>query len=312
MTKHPNKHHFLPVFYLKQWAGSDKRLCQFSRPYLDRVVPKRVHPEGTGYIHRLYAIEGLPEVEAVAFESTFLSPVDSKAADALEVMRDEYAAGSFTAKQRMAWSNFLVSLMSRMPSDIRKVKEHVKGDWLAGVPELQDKYTQLKAPDDPESVLEFIRASDDLFFQRGAFGILRRIMDHKTIAQAIASLHWSILTVERANFTLLTSDRPILYTPHLMGKESHILVPIGPNQIFLAVRERRFARSIRDRSHSALVRLMNQAIVENADAYVYGVSDQQLEFVQGRMGKSPVPSLVDRLHQMRLNHMNAIKKRLAD
>ena len=27
------KHHYLPVFYLKQWAGPDRRLCEFSRPH---------------------------------------------------------------------------------------------------------------------------------------------------------------------------------------------------------------------------------------------------------------------------------------
>jgi uncharacterized protein DUF4238 len=36
------KHHYIPVFYLKQWAGADGRLCQYSRPY-NRVKPKRVH-----------------------------------------------------------------------------------------------------------------------------------------------------------------------------------------------------------------------------------------------------------------------------
>jgi hypothetical protein len=305
MNNHPDRHHFLPVFYLKKWAGSDGQVCEFSKPYLDRVVPKRVHPNGTGYIRRLYAIEGLPPAEAVAFESAFLSPVDSKAAEALEIMLGEHAVDRFTGKQRLAWANFLTSLMSRMPSDIRKVKEHVKGDWLAGIPNLQERYTELKAPNDPNSVLEFIEASGDLFYQQGAFEILGRIMRHQSATRALASLHWSVLSVEGADFTLLTSDRPMLYTPHMMGKDSHIIMPISPKEIFLAVRERGYAHNIKTRHKTALVRAMNEAVVGGADAFVYGANDQQLSFVQSRMGKHPVPTLVDRLHQMRLNRMNA-------
>jgi len=42
------KHHYIPVFYLKQWAGVDGRVCEFSKPY-DRVKPRRAHPDGTAY-----------------------------------------------------------------------------------------------------------------------------------------------------------------------------------------------------------------------------------------------------------------------
>src|SRR5580692_1218431 len=47
-----DKHHYIPVFYSKEWAGPDGRLCEYSRPY-DVVKPKRVHPDGTGYVRGL-------------------------------------------------------------------------------------------------------------------------------------------------------------------------------------------------------------------------------------------------------------------
>ncbi|MDR7141835.1 DUF4238 domain-containing protein [Rhizobium sp. BE258] len=54
----PMKHHFLPVFYLKNWRGEDGRLVQFSRPYGTKVKALRKHPDATGFIKKLYAIEG--------------------------------------------------------------------------------------------------------------------------------------------------------------------------------------------------------------------------------------------------------------
>jgi hypothetical protein len=308
MPNQPNKHHFLPEFYLKQWSVDGTRFCEFSKPYSHRVTPRRTHAGGTGYIMRLYAIEGLPENEAVEFERAFLSPVDSRAAQALKLMRDEHAAKNFDPKQREAWAGFLTTLMSRMPEDIRKVKEHVKGDWLAGIPELQEKYREHKAAADPEHVLDFIKASEDVFFEKGAFEILKRIMAHKTLARQMMSYEWSVLTVERSKFSLLTSDRPLLYTTHMTRNDSHILVPISPHEIFLAVGDRSFANHIKDRSQTDLVRLINAAVVGNADKYVYGVDDRQLRFVQNRMGAEKAPTLVDRLHAHRLERMKQLEE----
>jgi hypothetical protein len=42
-----DKHHFIPVFYTKEWGGPDGRVCEYSRPY-DVVKPNcRLCPRGT-------------------------------------------------------------------------------------------------------------------------------------------------------------------------------------------------------------------------------------------------------------------------
>ena len=51
-----DKHHYIPVFYSSEWAGPDG-LCEF-RPY-DAVKPKRVHPDGTGYLRGLYTVHAM-------------------------------------------------------------------------------------------------------------------------------------------------------------------------------------------------------------------------------------------------------------
>ena len=72
----PLKHHFTPAFYLRQWAGDDGQLCEFSKPYGNVVKPKRTHPESTGYVERLYSVEGLPDAVAHVVESRFMQPLD--------------------------------------------------------------------------------------------------------------------------------------------------------------------------------------------------------------------------------------------
>lgn len=85
----PKKHHFLPVFYLRQWANADRRLVEFKKPFGNTVVPRRGHPQSMGWIDRLYALDGVKGASAQKFETTFLSPVDSRAAEALKHNRSD-------------------------------------------------------------------------------------------------------------------------------------------------------------------------------------------------------------------------------
>jgi hypothetical protein len=68
MMADPKKHHYIPVSYLKRWAGPDNRICEFSKPYRGIVRPKRVYPDGTGYERELYTIRGLHPELAEIFE----------------------------------------------------------------------------------------------------------------------------------------------------------------------------------------------------------------------------------------------------
>jgi hypothetical protein len=56
----PRDHHFIPVFYLSQWAGSDGKLIEFTRKY-DKLIPKSVGPRSTGYETDLYQFPDLPQ-----------------------------------------------------------------------------------------------------------------------------------------------------------------------------------------------------------------------------------------------------------
>ena len=54
------KHHYIPVFYLKQWMGPKNTVCEYSRPY-DKVKTRSAHPDGTGYVRGLYAIDDVDQ-----------------------------------------------------------------------------------------------------------------------------------------------------------------------------------------------------------------------------------------------------------
>ena len=49
----PTKHHFNPACSLKPWAGEDDNVCQM-RKINGQVIPRRVHPNATGFERDLY------------------------------------------------------------------------------------------------------------------------------------------------------------------------------------------------------------------------------------------------------------------
>jgi hypothetical protein len=56
---HPINHHYLPVFYLRQWRNANGKVIRYHRPYKD-VVASPIAPNNTGYEPGLYTLHGLP------------------------------------------------------------------------------------------------------------------------------------------------------------------------------------------------------------------------------------------------------------
>src|SRR3984885_6657161 len=77
MTNEPDcqHHHYIPVFYLKQWANGRKRLIEFSRQGPARIVkPRPTSPKGTGYMPGLYALDDIDPYVVNAVETLYMKP----------------------------------------------------------------------------------------------------------------------------------------------------------------------------------------------------------------------------------------------
>jgi hypothetical protein len=116
----PTRHHYIPVFYLKQWVGPDGRLCEYSRPHKETKA-KRKHPAATAYVDNLYTVPGLPPAEAQFVEKKFMQIVDSGAAEAMTAMlkRTEPIGDKEPNWMHVIhWARFIYSLSLRTPERI--------------------------------------------------------------------------------------------------------------------------------------------------------------------------------------------------
>ncbi len=299
IAQEPIDHHYLPKFYLSRWCNKDGKLCRYSRPRAPKVVAKFVTPRGTAYERRLYENTGLPEGRRQSMEANFLSKLDSRAANALELLeRGVVDKDDWTPRMRSDWSRFLVAQQLRAPEDIDQWKSSVREERRRS----SGPYVFERSPRDhfcgpptPEEYEQADRAENDLF----AMSILRKLMDNSIVGQMFNDLHWLVLDMPEDVDTLVTSDKPIWMTAGIGGPLAFLLMPIGPRRLFTAVRQLEVQERIATQSRAELVAKVNHRITRQAAAFVYANDDSRLQFVEQHMSKEPIRSLMIRLAEKR-------------
>jgi uncharacterized protein DUF4238 len=275
------KHHYIPKFYLKQWAGGDGRLCEFSRPF-KRVVPRRTHPDGTGYQRGLYTFNELPPVLADFIESQFLQLADDRACATLkELLIDNVDVG---ADAKSAWSRFLMTLMHRNPERIAHLRASVTANLPTELERFRPTY-EARGFSNFLSFKEFCMSLTSSDLQGIALHAIRRLMDSELLGTTLNRMIWGVMTNETARHNLLTSDRPVTMSNGLARPDGHVLLPISPTRLFIAVNNIETARHFEQMKRGKLLEHVNHRVASQAYNYVYGDDDRQLRFVENRLGK---------------------------
>lgn len=298
MQNIPQRHHYIPVFYLKQWALNNGMLCEYSKPHGQVVKPKRVAPKATGYVDGLYELQGLEGEFAQQFERLFLSPVDSLAAVFLQdlVLNRKPLRGS---ESRSQWTRFLVSLIMRMPEEIAGHKKYYQEDWFEYSIERERDYKRHRDPKSPATLKEWLRNSDPLLVQRLAMRSLIPLIDNPDLGEAIARMRWGHLNFPLDAPALMTSDRPLFMSENLIDKRSFILLPVSPKKAFIACGSLNQQISFERVHPTVLARMINDTVVQQAYKYVYSTYDVQLAYVQSNMGRAPLPSFAEKMRNLR-------------
>lgn len=268
------KHHYLPIFYLKQWCGADGRLCEFSRPHKE-VKPKMVHPSGTGYERGLYAFDGLPAAAANFLERRFLLRADDRAHLALQRLLVDQV--DFDLETQSAWSRFIMTLLHRNPEAIAHIKqrasEHVESLVTSAT-------SGIHASDEVRPIIS------DAHIQEVTLRALRSVMDSERVGKFLNRMVWGVIAIHRPKFFILTSDRPLVMTNGLAYPGSFLLLPISPTRTFVAAATRKTIEELANiANHPKFVTVINDRVASQARKYVYSTNDSQLRFVANRLGK---------------------------
>lgn len=277
------KHHYIPVFYLKQWVGPDGKLCEFSRPYKE-VKPRRTHPDGTAYERNLYTVPELPPERADAIERIFMKSADDLAARALQSLR-RHRLAELTTRDRAAWARFIYSLVLRTPEYLARATRLIAEKMEESVDEVKDVYEERRGPGDPKTFEEFRAKFLTSPYNMSPNRVLHHLIDSERVIQHICSMRWDTALFHDLPHSFLTSDRPVIMTNGLAVPEAHIVMPISPDQLFVATLDETSFKNIQSMPTKLLAHRVNSRVAEQARRFVYGVDDRQLRFISNRLGK---------------------------
>jgi len=282
MAKEPKlpKHHYIPVFYLKQWAPpkavpGNGRLVEFSAPYNGIVKGQYKYPDATGYVRGLYRIPGLPDDKAELIESRFFKLVDDWASYALAKLNRRHM-DDWSAHMRSAWSRFLIALLIRSPKSVAEIKFRL----VDGLPEHWERERERLLREDPTS--EPLGPFDQLASEQYAALALQRFIDNQNIGNFINAMDWSVLDVGGSKYRFLTSDRPIVMTNGVGVKGGHLAIAISPTNLFLAANDKQTTREIHAYNPLDVVRSYNKQVVRNAIKYVWAHDHSQVALVRAQ------------------------------
>jgi hypothetical protein len=202
-SKHPDgpKHHYIPVFYLKQWSGSDGRLCEFSKPH-NVVKPRRIFPDGTGYQRGLYTFSDLPPATAEFLETQFLLLADDKAHSALRRLLENEVVLDDDSKS--AWSRFLMTLFHRTPEGIARMRRRISSGLPSELERFRPQYEELKDKHGGPPFADFCARLTKKDMEAFTLRVLHQLMDSGMIGNALNSMKWGVLVIDRSPFSLLT------------------------------------------------------------------------------------------------------------
>jgi hypothetical protein len=278
----PRKHHYNPVFFLSRWAGKDGQLCEM-KLINGKVVPKRRHPAGTGYIKDLYRTDGVPEEISQVLETNFMSPIDNDAATALDKIASDQP---LDAGDRIAWARFMLSLLYRNREGVEFIKTHMADILREATLALETDWAALRSPRDELTLAEASAVREPAAAAKSAANMLADIIANSRAVPDIATMHWMRIDLSASEASLLTSDRPLVFIA-LKDPKAYMALPIGPHDLFVAARDDRFLRALAAGDPTAIAWQMNKDVVSLARQFVWGVDDAQLDLVRANIGSAP-------------------------
>ncbi len=291
----PIKHHYLPEFFQRRWAGADGKVTEYRRPHAG-VILRRVHPSQTGFQRELYAVPSRTDPRRrQALEIDFMSPLDNQASKALTFIETH---GRRPDDQRLAsaWSRFLLSLMHRSPERVAIIRRKLREEDAGASERLERRYAELRRPDDPPTAAAYRAEADEALYEELEAALIRRMIDSPFIGAHLNNMQWSIGTFHAPKHGLVLSDNPIIMSNGIGTAEGFVLLPVSPGSFFMAVNARRVSDAFAAQQER-LERGLNDAIVRQAELLVIAADDRHKRFVDKRLmrgRRERVPGLMER------------------
>ncbi len=280
MMKQYPKHHYIPVFYLNEWSRPDGRIIKFSRPHGPAIKHDMTSPRKTGYERGLYRIPGVSDDLAEELERGFMGAIDTAAASALQKIKENQFK-KWAHAERHAWVRFIVGLLIRNPENLARAKREFSAYVEGNRAEWRAEYETKQRSGDPS-----FDQLDLLNTERTTLWALQGFIDNKELVLAIGNMSWGMVDVTATKFRFVTSDRPVIRTDGLHKPEGHLVLPISPSRLFVAVNNLSMKRKIERMEPRDIAGNTNKQVVGNAIKYVWAHDFSKEALIRSQMSSN--------------------------
>jgi hypothetical protein len=248
------KHHYIPVFYLKQWT-KDGRVTAFRRLH-GKVVATPKPPTHTGYVRGLYWLEGAEPSLANRIETLLMGRIDNNAAIAHQMILNDQIH-SLPKVVRLAWSRFIVGLLIRSPATVKNIYDRMTNPTAKEYKELSREFER----DFPGKRYEDI---SPLEMKREAMYSLVKLMQNAQVEDMLNSMTWTVYDLGLPELRFFTSDRPVIMTNGLATKSGHLALPLSPQKMFVAFANKDIQAEIKALSPWHIADQANEVVIRSA------------------------------------------------
>jgi hypothetical protein len=194
---------------------------------------------------------------------------------------------AWSPAEKRAWSRFLPALLFRTPDSLSNYKAAMDGVYQATLPELRERYDELRLPSDPPTFEEYEAQRTAVDAERTAFKLLPTSIDNENLIRFLSAMEWRCMNVAEANRPLLISNEPLLLTNGLGHPEGHLMLPVGPTVLFVAAKTADTMRQLAARNRADMVAMVNEFMVDRATAFIGAIDKRELPLIEARFGSKP-------------------------
>lgn len=285
----PHDHHFIPAFYLSQWAVIGDELIEYCIKR-HMLIAKPVGPRATGYVRDLYAFPELPPEHAQHLEAKFFNYADNVAAQALAMhLSGQRDAAIWTSELVSGWSRFVMGVHLRHPDVLPELKAGAGTVWDKSGDTYQKHYEQVRTADHPPTMDEWIATVDPVTRAKVQLNAVMKMIDNEEVGACLNKMRHAVVDLSGSPFQLLTSDRPVqLY--RINQPDGFVAMPISPTKLFVGAHRPTTFERLRAAKPKALVQDFNKFIVSRARKFVWASDRSQTYFIEKYMSKALEPT----------------------
>jgi hypothetical protein len=288
------KHHYIPQFYLKQWAGPDGKVLRYRKLPDDQVVSKRLFPKAIGYGEDLYRSPYPEEELAQRLERDFFQRLDAIAAAALAELIVPNLPILPDAPLH-DWVHFMMSLLFRQPTNWVQLHVSAMRHYKEAVEATRRDIAADPSMDTEENREMVSRYMDDIELTKRLHASFRKIVFNDNVIAHLSTFEWMIMDVPASCPTLLLSDDPMMRPVGLKTEHAHIATPLTPRRLLVGMGTRQFATHVSRMKAKEIVHVTNISTVQGAREFVAAVDDRQTSFVAKHFGSNPKKPLASTL-----------------